>query len=90
MFRFVNEHWVGEQQGQCGAGVFCKGSGAVVYTYNADDDESDNAYDEKNVCANANLIAHAPDMYRMLKSILETKKCSLQAVKALVNEIENI
>lgn len=40
------------------------------------------------ICAMAKLIAHAPDMYRLLHSIAATKTASLNQVKALLAEIE--
>ena len=40
------------------------------------------------IYALAKFLAHAPDMYRLLKSIAETKKCSLKAINALLAQFE--
>ena len=87
MARFENEHWDWEQVGAREVAVTCKENGALVYAFDGDDD-SDAAYSEQDIYDNASLIAAAPDMYRLLKSILKTKQCSVQAVKSLLNEIE--
>ena len=39
--------------------------------------------------ANGNLISYAPEMYYMLKSIVENKKASIKEIKALLNSIDN-
>ena len=40
------------------------------------------------IYALAHFLTHAPDMYRLLKSIVETKKCSLKAINSLLSNIE--
>ena len=43
--------------------------------------------DIDDICAFADLIAAAPDMYRMLHSIVDSKKASIKDIKALLNSI---
>ena len=43
--------------------------------------------DMDDICAFADLIAAAPDMYRMLQSIVDNKKASIKDIKALLYSI---
>ena len=43
--------------------------------------------DMNDICAFADLIAAAPDMYRMLQSIVDNKKASIKDIKALLYSI---
>ena len=88
MFDLLKEKWV-----QDGVAAVFSETIKTYEGYNAEICDLDTGFwetdevDMDDIASMANLIAHAPDMYRMLHSIATGKEVSLKDINALLAEI---